>query len=302
VERKPNISFVIPAYNAESMLPDAVNSIFDGNFEEGDEVIIVNDASKDGTLAVAQSLAQAHAPHVTVIDNAENRGCPSSRNVGIARAKGELIFNLDADNVLAPQSVGALRETIVRDNADVAAFGEYWYFRTSPRDITHKWICKPGVFTLADFFSGTINQGPGGNFLYRKSTWERIGRYWEYGKGLHEAWGFTLKLLINGARFVVVPDTFYFHRYSHQSLFVRENGRTNEGIRVSNLFIEPALPLLDQSSREYVRATPNWFDAIGTRPLTLADGSRGTDGRLVSMTLAGKLKQALRAVYARISQ
>ncbi|MDP1625101.1 MAG: glycosyltransferase family 2 protein [bacterium] len=286
---RQTVSFVIPAYNAESMLADAVESIFVGNFEEGDEVIVVNDASKDGTLAVANELAQKHAPHVRVINNPENKGCPASRNVGIREAKSDFIFNLDADNILKPTSIIALRQALA-DGADVAAFGEYEYFTTSTNIVTHRWVCKSGVFTLADLFAGIINQGPGGNFLYRKVAWERIGGYWEYGKGLHEAWGFSLKLLINGARFIVVPGTSYLHRYSHQSLFVRESKKPNEEREITAKFIEPALPLLSPESRAYVATNPDWHRDLPKHSLLLADGSHGVDGILV---YSSPIKQAL---------
>ena len=48
--KKRNISFIIPAYNCAKFLSDAVNSIFNGNFAVGDEVIIVDDASTDNTF------------------------------------------------------------------------------------------------------------------------------------------------------------------------------------------------------------------------------------------------------------
>ena len=277
----PSISFVIPAYNAAATLAEAVDSIFNGNFEDSDEVILVNDTSTDTTATVAKELAQKYAPNVTVITNAENKGCPASRNVGIGQAKNALIFNLDADNILPPHSVAGLKTALISENADAAAFGEYYYFKETPQKINHRWVCKPGVFTLADILGGGVNQASGGNYLYRRATWERIGKYWEYGKGLHEAWGFSLKLLLGGAKFIVVPNTFYYHRYSHQSLFVRESKSKNTGIEISNKFIEPVLPLLDTASRAYVTTTPNWFDHLESHALYLKDGSRGINGKII---------------------
>lgn len=276
-----SISFVIPAYNAEAMLTEAVASVFNGNFEEGDEVIVVNDASTDTTIDVAKHLAMQYVPHVHIINNEENKGCPASRNIGIAHARNELIFNLDADNILAPHSVKKLKNALINERADVAAFEEYRYFKNDPHKITHIWKCESGVFTLADFFSGHINPGPGGNFLYTKKSWGRIGGYWEYGKGLHEAWGFSLKLLMKGAKFFVVPDTFYFHRYAHESLFVRENKKSDAEILITRAFIEPALPLLEEASRNYVIHEPYWYKKLEQKPLYLKDGSRGKNGKII---------------------
>ncbi|MEK7072347.1 MAG: glycosyltransferase family 2 protein [Patescibacteria group bacterium] len=281
IEKKYKISFVIPAYNSEDTLLEAVDSIFDGNFEDGDEVIIVNDSSNDNTKIVAENILIKYKPFIKLINNEQNKGCPASRNVGISDSKNELIFNLDSDNILFPGSIKKLKKELIEQNADVSSFQEYHYFKTNAKKITHKWICNTGILTLADFLSGLINPGPGGNFLYKKEIWSKIGGYWEYGKGLHEAWGYALKLLINGAKFIVVPNTFYFHRYSHQSLFMRENARGGESANITNKFIEPALELLDTESREFVKKNNNWFDYMNKKPLYLKNRPLGKNGKLV---------------------
>lgn len=291
------ISFVIPAYNSEDTLFEAVDSIFNGNFEQGDEVIIVNDASTDNTKGIAESIIKKYGSSVRLINNEQNKGCPASRNVGIKESKNDLIFNLDSDNVLYPESINKLKIALIEQNADVSSFQEYHYFKSDDKKITHKWICKDGVMTLSDFFSGLINPGPGGNFLYKKDFWQKIGGYWEYGKGLHEAWGFSLKLLINGAKFIVVPETSYLHRYSHQSLFVRENSRTGESIRVTNKFIEPALGLFDEETQKYIKMTPNWFDLMGKTPLKLKNEPIGKNGKMVYTSLIKNILSPIRNFF-----
>lgn len=87
----------------------------------------------------------------------------------------------------------------------------------------NRWVCRPGVLTLADLLAGPISPAPAGNYMYSKESWQRVGKYWEYGKGLNEAWGFSLKQIASGSKFVVMPDSYYFHRYGHDSLYVRES-------------------------------------------------------------------------------
>ncbi len=53
---KENISFIIPAYNCTDTLEESVDSIFNGNFEDGDEVIIVDDASTDDTPKIISNI------------------------------------------------------------------------------------------------------------------------------------------------------------------------------------------------------------------------------------------------------
>lgn len=281
MKNKEKISFVIPAYNCALTIKESVDSIFDGNFEDGDELIIVNDGSFDETEKIIKDLEVKYYPNVVSINNEVNKGCPASRNIGIKRAKNEFIFNLDSDNILESGSIKKLKDALYENKADVVSFKEYWYFKTDKNKITHKWICREGVFTLSDLLSGFFNPASGGNFMYKKDLWLRIGGYWEYGKGLHEAWGYTFKMLINGAKFVVVPNTYYYHRYSHDSLFVRENKKKDEGINVTNKFIENVLPLLSKKSREYVERNPDWFNALAKIPLILKNETKGNNGKMI---------------------
>lgn len=272
-----------------------MKSIFNGNFKPGDEVIVVNDRSTDDTSAVVEAISREHTKKIKLVTNEQNKGCPASRNVGIRESKNSLIFNLDADNVLAPNSIQALREAIAKTGADVAAFAEYHYFIDSTKKITHKWICQPEWFTLADLFSGHINPGPGGNFLYTKASWERIGGYWEYGKGLHEAWGFTLKQLASSSRFYVVPQTYYFHRHGHESLFVSESRNKTGEVELLQKMLVPYEPLFPPEEWTYIQNNPAWYHNLESRPIKLKTGQIGKNGthKLTLYGLYMKVKNKL---------
>jgi glycosyltransferase involved in cell wall biosynthesis len=222
-------------------------------------------------------------PAIVSVDNKINIGCPQSRNIGIKLAKNSLIFNIDADNILAPHTVEKLNRALCEQSADVAAFGEYRFFSYSTQLVTHRWICQIGTFTLADIFAGAINPGGGGNFLYTKKSWEKIGGYWEYGKGLNEAWGFSLKQLVHGAKFLTVKDTFYYHRYGHKSLFIRESADKSSSSEIATKFVENVIDVLDKSSAEYVLSDEGrkvWFDNLNKLPLKLKNNAVGKNGQI----------------------
>lgn len=292
---KPGISYVMPAYNCEKTLAEAVDSIFEGNFEDGDEVIIVNDASADGTKEVAESLAAKYGPAIRLINSDQNKGCPASRNIGIAASKNELIFNLDADDILAPDSVGLLKSALISNGADMAAFGESHYFIDDKDKLTHKRIYKPGFLSLADFLSGPY--GPTGNCLYTKKSWERIGGYWEYGKGLHEYWGFFLKQLANGSRLFVVKDSYYYHRHGGKSLFTGEFKNEEASSLMASKMIAPFLHLLSDEDAAYIKSdigSRKWLARLGKSPIRLKNCEVGQDGREVMIEgLAAKIKRKI---------
>lgn len=295
---KNRISFVIPSYNCENTLKESVDSIFNKNFNTEDEVIIINDASTDNTEKVAQELAVFYYPKIKIIKNEQNKGCPASRNIAISQAKNELIFNLDSDNILTPRSIEKLKEQLIIQKADMCAFQKYYYFKTDTSKVTHKWICKTGFMSLPDFFSGYINPGPGGNFLFKKEIWNKVGGYWEYGKGLHEAWGFTFKMLVNGAKFYVVEDTYYYHRYSHSSLFVRESSKKEYEQEITNLFIKDYMNIFDISTRNFILKNNDWFKKINNFDFIIDGKTKGKDGKLVYTNifkeLVNKIKKCIR--------
>jgi glycosyltransferase involved in cell wall biosynthesis len=95
---KPKLSIVIPAYNVEKYILEAVESALAQTFSDL-EVIVVDDGSKDGTVA---ALAGIDDPRLRVISQA-NRGLAGARNTGIREARGEYIGFLDADDTWMPE-------------------------------------------------------------------------------------------------------------------------------------------------------------------------------------------------------
>ncbi|MBI2476216.1 MAG: glycosyltransferase family 2 protein [Candidatus Taylorbacteria bacterium] len=285
----------MPAYNAGGTVAESVESIMNGNFGTGDELIVVDDGSTDDTLLILEELRKKY-PFIEIIVSKENRGCPAARNIAYAAAKNPIIFNLYADDVLAPASVPKLKTCMIAEKADMAGFAEYRYFReekNGKKKITHKWLCRPGVLTFADFLAGDINPGPGGNYMFTKALWQTVGGVWEYGKGLHEAWGFTLKCLAAGAKFAVMPNSFYYHRYGTDSLFTREAKKENEVSLMATKMIMPYLDLLDPRDALYIKSeagSKSWYNTLDRSPIRLKNTPVGKTGAL-TVPFREKLKR-----------
>ncbi|MCL4352877.1 MAG: glycosyltransferase [Patescibacteria group bacterium] len=278
MRQENSISFVMPAYNSERTVNEAVESIINGNLIDGDEIIIVDDASTDKTTERIQTLA-AKYPIIRIIRNRVNKGCPASRNIGIRAAKNLLIFNLDADDVLIAGSVSKLKEYLLFEKADVAAFGEIHFFKNNTNEVTHRWILPSGILTLADYLSGPYV--PGGNYLYTKKSWAKVNGYWEYGKGLHEFWGFSLKQIASGSKFIVLANTFYYHRYNHKSLFIRETSSSDDSSLMATKMTKPFLSLIEPHDRQYIESeegSRTWFTNLSNHPIRVKNKEIGRQG------------------------
>lgn len=97
----PRTTVILPAYNAADYLERAVRSVLaqtDSDFE----LIVVDDHSSDGTLALATSLAKEFSSHVSVIALPANSGVSVARNAGLAAGRGAWFSFIDSDDEYLP--------------------------------------------------------------------------------------------------------------------------------------------------------------------------------------------------------
>ena len=97
------ISVVIPARNAAAFLERSVGSVLAQRHPEW-ELLLVDNASTDGTRATMDRLAAAHPGHIRVLHEARP-GASRARNAGLAAARGEWVQFLDADDELHPDKL-----------------------------------------------------------------------------------------------------------------------------------------------------------------------------------------------------
>lgn len=90
------ISIIMPAYNAEKTLAQAVNSALAQSYRHF-ELIIINDCSDDRTQEIAETLLTCD-PRIRVLTNTENRGASKTRHRGAEQARGQWLAFLDSDD------------------------------------------------------------------------------------------------------------------------------------------------------------------------------------------------------------
>lgn len=271
-----NVSFVIPAYNASAFLEETVLSVINGNLESGDEIIIIDDCSTDTTWPLIQSLVENYN-FIRAFQHDYNKGTAAAgRNTAIGKARHELIFALDADNLLAPDSIAKLKEHLLSKKADAAAFGELWFFETAPDNIGDR-IVYPDEIELGDFFVHIATPGPSGNYMFTKQSWLRAGKYFEPTllNQTNDSWSFAVAQVASGAKMLTLPDTYYLHRKTSNSHYMREKDRANRSISALAALL-PFLDLFYPADINYIMgpARYTWFDNLHTHPLRLRDGTK----------------------------
>ena len=114
------VSLVVPVYNAEKYLAKSIESMLSQSLKEM-ELILVNDGSKDNSLAICEEYAKKDS-RITVI-NKKNEGACIARNTGIARAKGKYIQLADADDYIDNNMLEEQYNLAEKTNAEVVMCG-----------------------------------------------------------------------------------------------------------------------------------------------------------------------------------
>ncbi len=210
----PAISVIIPARDAQATLAATLRGLGTQRFEGRFEVIVVDDGSRDATLAIALG-----SEVVSRVVAAPGSGPARARNAGAAVARGELLAFLDADCRPTPGWLAAGRQALGR--ADLAP-GE-----TRPRPDQP---CGPFDRTLSVVGGSPLFHGA--NLFVRRDLFERLGGFESWlgprgGKELGEDVWFGWRARRAGARIRACPHALVHHAVFPRSApaFVAERWR-----------------------------------------------------------------------------
>ena len=173
------ISFVVPAYNEETLLKRSLPAIRDEILRAGQilgqdaEIIVVNNASTDNTREVAESI-----PGVTVVDE-PRKGLVQARWCGFEHSSGELIANIDADTVIPPGWLTEVMRQFQKSKTLVALSGPYIYYGVPRRVNLVVGAYYRLAYTVYLFNRFVLDVGSmlqGGNFVVKRSDMLKLGQ------------------------------------------------------------------------------------------------------------------------------
>ena len=206
---RPFISVIVPAYNQEKYLSEAINSIIHQTYSNW-EMIIVDDGSPDMSYDLALNV-KATYPHLRIsVLKKQNGGLSSARNYGIDRAKGQWICALDSDDYLHEQYLEKVAKTIV-ENPDVRLvysnqqfFGDSTWQWDIPQ-YSHKRLLSEGLFPVQT--------------VYRKVDWLAAGKYTEILPWGNEDWNLWISISSLGdIKAIKIPEYLNFYRFKQKSM------------------------------------------------------------------------------------
>ena len=123
---KPTLTVVIPVYNEAATVARVIEQVRNSPVETALEIVLVDDASTDGTREILEGLAAAEGGGLRLIVHEANRGKGAAVRTGIAAARGDIVLIQDADLEYDPRDYPALLEPILEGHADVV-FGNRFH-------------------------------------------------------------------------------------------------------------------------------------------------------------------------------
>jgi len=244
----PLVSVVMPFWNAERFIQEAIESVFMQSYAHW-ELVLIDDGSTDQSTAIAQRYAVRHPGRVRYLEHAghQNRGQSASRNVGIGCTGGEYVAFLDADDVWLPLK---LQEQVAILNANPEAgmvYGASQYWRSwtgDPEDFHRDYVTKLGVeadslvrpHRLLTLYleSRALTPCPS-NVLLRREVIEDVGGFEERFQGtrlMYEDQAFLAKVYLRTPVFVANAcwDRYRLHPDSCVSVVTRAGQKYSAGL------------------------------------------------------------------------
>jgi succinoglycan biosynthesis protein ExoO len=267
----PEVSVIIPAYNTEAYIVQAIQSAL-RQTEENLEVIVVDDASTDATVELAKSFLDKR---LKVLVNEQNLGQNGALNRGLKEAKGKWVALLDADDWYAPERLEKLLQVAYTEDADLIA-DDVYFIRDGDKlpwsTLLHESGKQIDKIRHIDpiFFIENDLPGIGGlplgltKPLFKRDFLVQHGIKHDEGIKASQDFWFDLKCLAHGARFVFVPQPYYFYRSRRGSVVTGSKvKRIEQYCSVTQYFLE----------QEYIKKNPELVHALSKR-LTLIEKTK----------------------------
>lgn len=206
IDKKIDLSIIIPAYNAEKCIEQCLISIIQQNTKYNFEIIVINDGSNDRTLDIINNIKFTN---LKIIDQ-NNKGFSGARNVGIENSVGKYIMFVDSDDYIIKDTIENLLDCAYKEDGDIIQ-GNYYSFYEEKNTNVIKNRTRFEKKIIDQNNNDEILAYPGYPWgkIYKRQLWENV-RFSE-GYWFEDT---ILKTIIfrECKKFIVIPEKVYAYR------------------------------------------------------------------------------------------
>lgn len=209
----PFFSIVMPVYNGEKYIKNAVESVLQQEFEDF-ELILVNDGSSDKSSEICETLA--HQDNRLMYIYQDNQGALLARKNGVSRARGKYILFIDSDDTIEPEALNKLYYAIKDTQPDVLLYNYNTQNQKGEKKKGERILSSQKVYTGKEMMTLSICNFGGMNSLCTKVTRSEIVKnsFQEYNCRLSRAEDFLISLnFFRYAEKVMYIDEYLYNYY-----------------------------------------------------------------------------------------
>jgi len=232
-----DLCVVIPARNEEHRLGAQLDAVLAQEWAGDWEVIVVDNASTDGTAALVERYA-AGVDHLRVVPATERADQSYAANAGVAATSASSVVFCDADDVVTPGWLAAVargleEHLVVTGPNELDLLNPPWLAETRGRSIEQPSGRFAGIFPVVR----------GNNYGVRAEVWDRIGPLNEGFFPVADV-EFSLRCWLDGIDIVGLPDAVVHYRYrsSARELWRQGWGYGSNRPRIARLLRDAAKP------------------------------------------------------------
>jgi glycosyltransferase involved in cell wall biosynthesis len=226
----PFISVLLPAYNAEKFLKEALDSIINQTYSNF-ECIVINDGSTDKTQEIIDAYAD---PRIKCILHKENKGLIESLNEGILSAKGVYIVRMDADDIAFENRI-QVQVDYMESNPQIAAVGSHAiFFNENKASPIENWALDQKTNTQSEIKKTLIWE----NCLIHPSMCFRTNvvkhLLYDLNQKNYEDYDLWLRMIANKYAISKINEPLLYYRVQLHSI-------TQSSIRKSNFYLSKVI-------------------------------------------------------------
>ena len=217
------VSVIIPVYNGERYLAEAVRSVLAQRYDPM-EVIVVDDGSTDGTAAVARRFDLPVRRHFQ-----SNSGAGAARNSGVQLSQGEILAFLDADDLWLPDKLALQMAALQADSSLDMVFGHMQQFHSPELSAERKAKLAGDRETMPGYHCGTL--------LIKRDSFLRVGPF-STERRVGEFIDWYARAMELELRHLMLPDVVTRRRLHDANMGIRERDSRSDYVRILKVSLD----------------------------------------------------------------
>ena len=203
------VSIIVPVFNTAKYLRQCLDSLVSQSLLEL-EIIIIDDASSDESLVIAQEYQQMFPEKIIVLSNNINLGIGATRNKGLSQATGDFVGFVDSDDYVDQDMYAAYYDFALQENLDIVTGYYNKIFEDNTSELFLNDYFLPTSFKTNKRLINLIDYGPANKLFRRKILVQNNIQFEESLK--YEDMPFVLKATYHAAKIGHIQKAYYNYR------------------------------------------------------------------------------------------